>query len=251
MVVPATVTASSAGSADAGTSVCQATAVPAYFAPGALWDQAIFGASPPRYMIMNPASGPGSAPDPAYGDAVARAQGAGVAVLGYVYTGYGRRPPAAVQSDISAYKQWYGVKGIFLDEASSDVADLPYYRQAAAQVRAVAGSVLALNPGTYPAEEYAQLADVLLTFEGSYADYRVASVPAWAQTYPASRFWHLVYTSTARQMSSALTLARKRSVANIYVTNDSLPNPWDTLASYWSNEVTAVASNNPAICASR
>ena len=49
---------------------------------------------------MNPNSGPGYSPNPNYVTAVRDAQAAGIAVVGYVYTGYGTRsltdtlPPA-------------------------------------------------------------------------------------------------------------------------------------------------------------
>ena len=51
-------------------------------------------------------------------------------MLGYVPTGYGARPLADVLADVRRYLAWYGVDGIFFDEASSDAALLPYYRAA-------------------------------------------------------------------------------------------------------------------------
>jgi hypothetical protein len=42
-------------------------------------------------------------------------------------------------------------------------------------------------------------------------------------------------------MAAAVSLARERHVANVYVTDDSLPNPWDTLPPYMDQEVALLA----------
>ncbi|WP_327106119.1 spherulation-specific family 4 protein [Nonomuraea glycinis] len=61
-------------------------AVPAYFAPGELWDRL---ADPGvGIVVANPFSGPGKDADPAYAQAISDARAAGVTVLGYVATGY-------------------------------------------------------------------------------------------------------------------------------------------------------------------
>lgn len=220
---------------------CQALAVPAYFPPGPQWDRALAGSVVPRYLVMNPENGPGTSADPAYSEAVARAQSAGVRVLGYVHTTYGARPAQEAESDIDRYRRWYGVDGIFLDEVSAGSAQLAYYEGLARTTRAVTGAIVALNPGVYPDEGYAALADVVVTFEGDDSDYRSSIPPSWVKRYPPGRFWHLVHASDRRALPSVIRLARERSVGNIYVTDDTLPNPWDTLASYWSSELSAVA----------
>ena len=40
-------------------------------------------------------------------------------------------------------------------------------------------------------------------------------------------------------MNTAIELVVARNAGTIYVTDDVLPNPWDTLATYWTNELTA------------
>ena len=83
-------------------------------------------------------------------EAAAAATAAGARVLGYVPTAWGARPAADVEADIERYRGWYGVDGIFLDEAAADPASLPYY---AALRRALAGRFLVLNPGIVPARQ--------------------------------------------------------------------------------------------------
>ena len=80
-------------------------------------------------MILDiTSSGAGSAPDRAYAAAVARAQAAGIQVLGYASTDYARRPAAAVEADVRHYRAWYNVTGIFLDEAATGAGKISYYR---------------------------------------------------------------------------------------------------------------------------
>ena len=216
---------------------CARVAVPAYFLPGPFWETAIGDASRVSYLVMNPGSGPGVARSAAYADTVRRAQAAGITVLGYVDTDYARREPALVRQDVTTFDEWYGVDGIFLDQVTSGDAHLAHYAALADFVRSTPGPVVALNPGTFPAEGYAALADVLVTFEGTWATYRAIASPEWVKRYPASRFWHLVYATPEADMPAAVKLARQRSAGNLYVTDDDLPNPWDTLPRYWSAEL--------------
>ena len=217
---------------------------PAYFYPGATWAAAIAGAPSLRYLIVNPASGPGGSRDPAYAAAVSASRASGVIVLGYVSTQWGKRPLSQVLRDIAAYRTWYGVSGIFLDEAATATRELPYYRHLAAAVHSRAGGILALNPGTVPDERYARVADLLVVFEGTYASYRTWRPPAWQQRYPRQRFWHLIYDTRTEEMPQALRTADRRDAGVVYVTDDRMDNPWDRLPTYWPQELEMVRAVN-------
>ncbi len=199
---------------------CSVVTVPAYFYAGPTWDSATSGpTSVRRTLILNPASGPGAAPDPAYVDTVQRARAAGARVVGYVHTSYGARASDVVLAEVARYAQWYGVADIFFDEVSSSAAHLPCYRALLDRVRGAAAIVI-LNPGTHPDEGYMAVGDQVVTFEGTYDSYRKAGVATWTAGYPASRFTHLVYSTSRRQLSTALSLAEQRRAGNVYVTND-------------------------------
>jgi hypothetical protein len=49
-------------------------------------------------------------------------------------------------------------------------------------------------------------------------------------------------TSTTSAMSTAVRLSRARNAGYVYVTPDTLPNPYDTLptGSYWSSELATI-----------
>ena len=223
---------------------CQQALIPAYFYPGAGWSEAIGSKPPPRIMIMDvTSSGAGPAPDRNYQAVTRRARAAGIMLAGYADTDYGRRPIAAVEADIRHYKSWYGVSDIFLDRVSSSPSALAYYRKLSAGIRQVIpGSAVILNPGDYPAPSYMSVGDIVVTFEGSYAQFAALSVPRWAKAYPPARFAALVYGAPATLLPEAFNAARRRNVGYVYVTGHSGANPYGSMPGYWAGEDSIIAS---------
>lgn len=241
----------------------QSIAVPSYFYPdsstaGSLWDQMDAGAPAVTLAVINPASGPGDALNPDYAAQVERSQAAGLTVLGYVHTSYanttapdGSRTVEAVKADIDKFYDWYGVDGVFLDEASTDCEyATSYYKPLYDHVKSKGGSALvAINPGIQTGECYMSVSDIVVNFEGDHAKYAASySAPAWVDEYPANRFWHLVYRSPDdTTMKSDMSLGKQRNAGRMYVTPDDLPNPWDTLPSptYFDTEKQEAAGATP------
>ena len=214
-------------SGDAG---CRSALIPAYLPPDGI---ARIADRPvrDRIVVFNPDSGPGAVLRPAYRSAVAAEQRTGTRVLGYVHTGWGARDPAAVRADVVRYRSWYGVDGIFFDETAHDAAQLPYYAALARDTRADGLGVVAFNPGTVPAREYVDLADIVVTFEGSASAYDAAmrSMPKWMRNVPRRKIAHLLYDATRAQALHAVT---DGSAGYVYATSASLPDPWSTLPPY-------------------
>jgi Spherulation-specific family 4 len=217
---------------------CEEISVPAYFYPGTAWTRAIDSRPVPAIMILDiTSSGAGTAPDRAYAGAVARAQAAGIKVLGYASTGYARRPAAAVEADVRHYRAWYHVAGIFLDETATGTGEFSYYQRLTSYIRhAGPGAIVMLNPGTYPSRRYMALGDVVLAYEGSYARYTSLHVPAWVDRYPAARFSHVVYATPGARLAEALRLALRRHAGYVYVTDMAGRNPYRSLPRYWAAE---------------
>jgi hypothetical protein len=219
---------------------CRSALIPAYLTAGGL-ERVAERPAPGRIVIFNPANGPGDAAQGAYRRAVATLQRSGTRVLGYVHTGYGERPRATVEADIARFRAWYGVDGIFLDEAARTRAAVPYYRALRDAVRADGDLLLALNPGVVPARAYFGLADVVVTFEGAYADYAaaMAETPAWLRRLPAGRVAHLVHGATVAQARTVV--ARATGAGYVYATDGVLPDPWSALPDYLGEEETLLA----------
>lgn len=255
--------------------------VPAYFYPsfgGSAWNTLIAAAQAgtPVTAIMNPGSGAGLAPNSDYVTAVNALRAAGGKVLGYVPTGYGGAAvnatstcqPASgttytatdVLNCAARYKLWYAVDGVFLDEFSSTTASatpatLAFYQQIYAGLKGSNGFapdwIVVGNPGSETVADYFEdaggpTADTLVVFENSatYAGYTPA---AWQADYPASAFAHLIHSeSSGINAAQFVALAASRNARYLFVTDDVLPNPWDTLPAYFAALTQAVRDYNAA-----
>lgn len=219
----------------------QRVAVPSYFYPGNDWQRLEDAAPTAGISIVNPNSGPGTGVDQAFVDQVKSAQSKGQLVLGYVRTQWAARSSDEVKAEVDEYYNWYGVSGIFFDEAATDCGSEPYYENLKSYVKAKDSSAtVVLNPGTSTAECYTQAADILVTFEHDYGTYTGYTPDSWTLNYPAERFWHLVYDTPAGQLGDAITRSKNNHAGWVYATPLPLdPNPWGALPddSYWSTEL--------------
>jgi len=96
------------------------------------------------------------------------------------------------------------------------------------------------NPGTNTIEEYASASDILVVYEGSnFSEY---SSSTWQSNFSKDKFAALVYDSNEIQMMQAVQISNQ-SLGSIYVTDDDLPNPWDTIPNYYSLESNLINNN--------
>ncbi|WP_037647896.1 spherulation-specific family 4 protein [Streptomyces flavidovirens] len=184
--------------------------------------EAVIRAAPRLFgVVLNPDSGSGAAPDPAFAAVSSRLRAAGVRVLGYADTDYARRPHAAVVQDLLRHRDWYGADGAFLDQVTAGPDALPHYRRLAVAARAAGAATLVLNHGVHPHPGFLELADVLVTFEGTWDTYRrTVETPPWTAAYAPARFCHLVY---AAPPAAAFTAGIGCAVPG------QGPHPWGTL----------------------
>jgi spherulation-specific family 4 protein len=229
--------------------------VPAYFYPvnNSPWDDLNAAASRiPVTAIMNPGSGPGNFQDSNYVGAVDSLRSAGGKVIGYVSTSWGNRSAAVVKADIDKYVSWYNIDGIFFDEMTNTGTNgtLNYYQDIYDYVKSInSGWEVMGNPGTSTTESYLTrpVADSLIVTENVGASYPGYTPSSWNYNYDPSAIGHLVHTAaTEADMLNYLDLAVQRNAGQVYITDDVLGNPWDTLPSYWDAEVTRIEEINNA-----
>jgi hypothetical protein len=221
--------------------------VPAYQYPtlGSLWaDCAAAATRAPLIAVLDPASGPGAGVDPTYTAAVGAVRAAGGRVVGYVPTFGAAAPPETVLAQVDRYRAWYALDGIFLDIMANDAdaGHIAYYTMLRDSIRARQPAWLVVgNPGTTTQEGYLDGADLLCDFESYGEGYFTFAPESWAHTYPASRFAHLLHSlSTADSMRAAVMRARDLHAGWVYVTHDTMPNPYDQTPAYWSTLVAVV-----------
>lgn len=212
-----------------------------------VWDDvAAANSRAPITAIINPNNGPdGGPPDEDYTRGLSDLRAGGVTILGYVYTSYALRDATAVKADIDLYATAFDVDGIFLDEVSTSTNDLAYYADLHTYIHAKTNlHQVVTNPGTKCPEAYLTrpATDTAVIYEdgtgwSSYAP------DGYVARYPPTRFAALIHnTASAETMRTNVDLAVRRNIGYVYVTNDGLPDPWDTLPSYWNELVDYVSA---------
>lgn len=227
--------------------------VPAYFYPsaGGYWKDLDSAARRvPLIVIMNPASGPGESSSKAYVRALADLHHAGGKVIGYVHTAYCDRSLVEVENEVDRYLAFYAVDGFFIDEMTNDksTTHLDYYAALYQYIKAKGAQYTVTgNPGCNTTEDYMTRPtdDSLMIFEDNSTNYVNFTPSSWVVRYSPQQFVHLPYNvATASTMTNYVELAVSRNAGWICITDDTLPNPYKALPSYWTNEVSLVQSFN-------
>jgi len=220
-----------------------ATIVPLYTSPGdASWNTVIAAKmAHPKVgvvAIVNPNNGPGSAVSSAYASGIAKLTAAGIRVIGYVATGYTANSPASVKADIDRWKSFYPgqITGIFFDEQSNKAGDVPYYRDLSQYTKAQGLSLTVGNPGTDTAEGFVGALDMMLIYESAGLPSQ-AAMGGWHANYPPSNFGIIPYASS---LDATFVHNARKYVQYIYVQSDNLPNPWDSVPTYFADLLAAL-----------
>lgn len=210
--------------------------VPLYSYPGSYWNQVIQAKnahpSVPIVVIVNPNSGPGSSVDSTYVSSIKQLQSAGITVLGYVYTSYGSRSTSAAEADITSYHNWYNVNGIFFDEMSNVSGYESYYSTLTQYVKSHGMTMTVGNPGTDTLSSYVGTVDNLVIYESPGLP-TISNLAGWHTSYAKSNFSMIAF-GVGLPTQSYVT-STTSDVSYIYATDDNLPNPYDTIPSYFGS----------------
>ncbi|HVV48592.1 MAG TPA: spherulation-specific family 4 protein, partial [Polyangia bacterium] len=187
--------------------------------------------------IVNPNNGPGSAKSSGYTTGIAALQAANIKVIGYVATGYGSHSISSMEAQIDQWKSFYPtVQGIFFDEQSTATGDVAHYQTLSQYAKSVGLSYTVGNPGTDVPAAYVGVIDTMLIYESDGVP-SISSLSRWS-SYAPSNFGVIPYDVSA--MNTSFVQQARQYVEYIYLTNDNLPNPWDSLTSYFAQLLTAL-----------
>ncbi|KAE8332768.1 fibronectin type III domain protein [Aspergillus sergii] len=221
----------------------QQIAVASYINPladPAAWDRLIkYPLEKMPILVANVVNGPDSAVDKTWTDVIDRASASGKIVLGYVRTGYlgvsdqkfttrlgsGNLADwtAQIEEDVDMWYTLYGrrIGGIFFDEGWPECGDNNEYVDLYKYIndytkRTHPGAYTVLNPGSPMASCFEDTMDTLLTFELSYE-------------------------------AEVTKLAKERGAGFLQLTDDTLPNPYDTLPgdSYIQSMMDSIDGGSP------
>jgi hypothetical protein len=180
---------------------------------------------------INPSSGVGSASDSNYVNGINNLKAVGIKVIGYIYTSYGSRDPNVINAEVDKYKLWYNVDGIFFDEMSNVSGKEQYYKDRTAYIKSKGMTFVMGNPGASTLQSFVGTVDCILIYElGGYLS--VSSVAS--RTFngqPANSYFGIIPYACPTLDTNWVSQV-KPYCGWIYVTNDVLPNPWDSLPSY-------------------
>ena len=195
------------------------------------------------YIIANVNSGPGTNTQSDWTTVISNAVSRGIRVYGYVYTSYGNRNGAEVDSAVATWIRLYPqIHGIFLDETASGSDRLSYYQARYNYIKSLAINLaVVINPGTITDEGYMGVSDVNTMFEGTYNSWNSVQFPAWISRYPQNKFSAIIYgVPGENDMRNVLSTAVSRNIGTIFVTNGSSPSA--PLPIYFQAEANAVSS---------
>jgi hypothetical protein len=222
-------------------------AVPAYFQPGSDWDRLIAAAPTVGMIVFNPNSGPGSSTDAKYTAAIAKAQAAGIIVLGYVSTNYGQRAEADITADINGYYNLYKPSGVYLAEGplETDCTPLEAEYQRLSNLARSRDPKAYLAVGTRYCPSYIYFFDLMVEFARNWTEYQTYTPPSWMPANSPERFCNLVNAVSVDDAGRALTMTIANGAGWVFVTDQADPNPWGLLPSYFDSEVRALRALGP------
>ncbi|MFJ5775894.1 spherulation-specific family 4 protein [Streptomyces sp. NPDC093094] len=211
------------------------------------WGELTRPGAPVHWAVLDVADGPGVRPDPHCLQAAGRLRTAGVRVLGRLDLVHGTRAFGDVISDVHRYLEWYRVDGFLLHRCPSEREALPHVRRTVAALRGLAESPhIVLGHGIQPYPGYAENADQLVTFSGSWSDYRWSQAAEWTADYPPERFCHLVHGVPRGHLDEALRIARWLGAATIWFTDRTdhggRADPWEAMPGYWDDIVSRIGT---------
>jgi len=220
------------------------------------------------YIIVNPANGPGPAnsqPNGNYRDCITSLRAAGAVnnnlkILGYVPTEFGAHTPAVVVSKINTYSQWspaYRPDGIFFDQASRLHSRLALYQCYASHVHTAFGtSFIILNQGVTPPphepktavgyhchkpgvtkpNNYFDIADMIVTFQGFYNNFDPSSSLTIGPSTPAQKQAVILHDGPAELPFLIVDqLAGILGVGASFITNFPKASAFQNIPSYWNS----------------
>jgi hypothetical protein len=192
----------------------------------------------PIIAIINPDNGAGGSKDSNYVSGVKELQTAGITVIGYVHTSYGSMSTSSLEQEISDYKNWYGVDGIFFDEMSNSGSTFSYYSVLAAYVKSLGLHMTMGNPGTTVSSKLVGVFSNLCIYENP-------GMPSMSEingyTSYGKEFSYIAY-GVGSMPNHSMIKSTTNYVSYLYITNLGGGNPYNGLPSYISSEASFLSS---------
>jgi len=187
----------------------------------------------PFMTCINPSNGPGTRFDTTFATGIDNLNKVGILVGGYVATNYSHKPQSQVKEEISKYKMWYDkVSGICFDEMQSKPGKEKYYNSLTRFSKSLGFNFTVGNPGTDVSPTYVGKVDYMKIYEGPGLPV-LSSLKGWHLKYDKKNFMTIAYDVPYVNYTYLADVTKY--LGFLYITDDVLPNPYDTLPNYLAN----------------
>jgi hypothetical protein len=193
----------------------------------------------PIIVIVNPHNGPrvNNTTIQSYLTITQKLQSVGIIVLGYTPTQRALKDSTEVIKDINLYKVEYHVNGILFDEMPTSPGKEGYFKNLNGYAKSQNLTFTVGNPGTNTSRSYIGILDNLIIYENTGLP-SLNYLAWWQSKYDKKNFSITAYAVDSLDRSFLINM--RKYVNYIYITNDNLPNPWDTLPPYFNDMVGAL-----------
>ena len=202
----------------------------------------------PFIVVANFGNGPGSSYDSTKDTGIKSMQSAGITVLGYVPTGWGRNNLSTIEHGMLTFYQWYHVNGIYLDEmvnwefGSAGQYLPPFYSNLTAYGKSLGMSEIVGNSGADVPYFFVGTVDRIGVFENAFTP-PVAYLGGWHQAYNKSNFWFVSYNISS--INPFYVASASDYVSYLFLTTGERPYPYSSLPSYFNQFVSELDSFVP------
>jgi len=202
----------------------------------------------PFIVVANFGNGPGSSFDASKEKGIKSMQNAGIVVLGYVPTGWGRDNLSTIEHGMATFHQWYQVDGIYLDQmvnwefGSAGQYLPPFYTSLTSYGKSLGMSEIVGNSGADVPYFFVGTVDRIGIFENAFTP-PVSYLEGWHQTYNKSNFWFVSYNVSS--INPFYLASASDSVSYLFLTTGERPYPYNSLPSYFNQLVSDLDSLVP------
>jgi len=195
----------------------------------------------PMIVIADPtSSGAGTSIDQNYVTGIKNMQAAGITVIGYVDTIYAGRSLSSVENDATNWWNWYHPNGIFFDEFANFAGSESYYSTLNSFVKSLGMTYTMGNPGTTVPSSYYGILNSLMIYES--AGYpSLTTLSSATSGSSKSGFGYIAYGVS---LNTSFETSSTQYAGWVYITDAGGSNPYNTLPTYFSNEVAALATSS-------
>jgi hypothetical protein len=219
-------------------------------------------------VVLNPETGPGNSFNPGISTEVQSMQRANISVLGYVPTNWGARNISHVEANILTWHNWYHVNGLQLDQTPNWEYTGPqgqwnysgpngiympsYFANLTEYAKSLGMTIVYGNSGADVPENFMGNLDIIGIFENQFLPAFFTSTPTIGALTGLDG-WHLKYNKDNYSFTSYniqsfdpyFVAAASDYVGYMYFTNGGWPQPYGSLAKYFPELISTLASLSP------